>query len=180
MKIVDIVIKNLQDFVDSDEKELNLTLALFLTNDFMKVYNNLINQNNAWTNTKVDDKTRIASNLLIYVQKSSYISHPFMNGTNETIEIDNPNIFMKIYSTNCSQRIVFEFNGSSIEIPKGIYFDGSDECYDYGVGYVINKLGDYLPLEISRLDINSQIIAFSINNKNKTIPINDGLKVTIR
>jgi methionyl-tRNA synthetase len=177
-KIVAFIIK-LQNFVDSDEKELNFTTALNITNDFMRVYNNLINQNNAWINTKVDEKTRIASNLLLYVQKSSYVSRPFINGTNKIIELNNRNIFMKIYSTNCSESIVFESNGNSIEIPREIYFDGSDECYDYGVGYAINKLGDYLSEDNSEIDINTNIIAFSIINTNKTNLINDGLKVKI-
>jgi hypothetical protein len=178
-KIVDFVMK-LQNFVDSNNKGLNSTLALNITNNFMKVYNNLINQNNAWINTTVDEEPEIASNILLYVQKSSYISHPFMNGTNEIIEINNTNIFMKIYSTNCSQRIVFEFNDSSIEIPNEIYFDGNDECYDYGVGYVINKLSSHLFAENSEIEINTNIIAFSINNVNKTVQINNGLNVKIK
>jgi hypothetical protein len=177
-KIVDFIIK-LQNFVDSNEKIINMTLALNITNDFMRVYNNLINQNNAWINTTIDEKLTIASDILLYIQKSSYISRPFMNGTNEIIEFNNRNIFMKIYSTNCSESIVFESNGSSIEIPKGIYFDGSDECYDYGVGYAINILGNYLSAENSEIDINTNIIAFSIINSNKTNLINDGLKVKI-
>jgi len=139
----------------------------------------LINQKNAWINATNDEKKNIASNLLLYVQKSSYISRPFMNGTNEIIEFNNRNIFLKIYSTNCSESIVFESNDNSIEIPKQIYFDGSDECYDYGVGYAINKLGDYLSADNSEIDINTNIIAFSIINTNKTNLINDGLKVKI-
>jgi len=35
-KIVDFIIK-LQNFVDSDEKQLNFTIALNITNDFMRV-----------------------------------------------------------------------------------------------------------------------------------------------
>jgi hypothetical protein len=178
-KIVDFMIK-LQNFVDSDQKELNLILTLNITNDFMRVFNNLINQNNAWINTTVDERPEIASNILVYVQKSSYISRPFMNVTNETIEFNYQNIFMKIYSTNCSERIVFESNGSSIEIPKELHFNGSDECYDYGVGYAINKLGSYLSARNSGFDIDTNIIAFSINNTNKTIQLNGGLKVRIK
>jgi hypothetical protein len=87
---------------------------------------------------------------------------------------------MKIYSTNCSESIVFESNGSSIEIPNGIYFDGSDECYDYGVGYTINKLGSHLSIKNSEIDINTNIIAFSINNANKTIQINNDLNIKIK
>ncbi len=177
--IVDFLM-NLQKFIDSEEIELSLTLAFNMTNDFMKAYNNLINQNNAWINAMDDEKKNIASNLLLYVQKSSYISRPFMNGTNEIIEFNNRNIFLKIYSTNCSESIVFESNGSSIGIPNEIYFDGSDECYDYGIGYAVNKLGDYLSVVNQELDINTKIIAFSINNTNKTISLNDSLKVKIR
>jgi hypothetical protein len=171
-KIVDFMIK-LQNFVDSDQKMLNITSALIITNDFMKVYNNLINQNSAWIQSSVDEKSNIASNLLLFIQKASYISRPFMNGANEIIEFKNRNIFMKIYSTNYSESTVFESNGSSIEIPKGIHFD-------YGVGYAINKLGDYLSAKNSEIDINTNIIAFSIRNTNKTIPINDGLKVRFK
>jgi hypothetical protein len=178
-KIVEFIIK-LQNFVDSNVKELNITSALNVTNDFMKVYNNLINQNNAWINTTDDEKPKIASDILIYIQKSSYISRSFMNGTNEIIEINNRNIFLKIYSTNCSESIVFESNGSSIGIPDKIYFDGSDECYDYGVGYAVNKLGDYLSAGSSGININTNIIAFSINNTNKSNQINNDLKVKIR
>jgi hypothetical protein len=103
-----------------------------------------------------------------------------MNGTNEIIEFNNRNIFLKIYSTNCNESIVFESNGSSIGIPNEIYFDGSDECYDYGVGYAVNKLGDYLSVGNSEIDINTNIIAFSINNTNKSNQINNDLKVNIR
>ncbi len=177
-KIVDFITK-LQNFVDSNEKILNISSALNITNDFMSAYNKLINQNNAWIKTTIDEKPIIASNILLYIQKSSYISRSFMNGTNEIIEFNNQNIFMKIYSTNCSQNIVFESNGSSIEIPNGMYFNGSDECYDYGVGYAINKLGSHLSTKNSEIDIDTNIIAFSINNANKTNLINDGLKVKI-
>jgi hypothetical protein len=177
-KIVYIMIK-LQNFIDSGEIVLNKSMSLKITNDFLNAYNNIINQNNAWINTTVDEKTKIASQLLLYVQKCSYISRLFINDTNEPIEFPNQNILIKIYSTNCSQSIIFESNGSSIEIPNEIYFDGSDECYDYGVGYAINKLGDYLSAGIFGKDINTNIIAFSINNTNKTIQINNGSKVRI-
>jgi len=178
-KIVYFMIR-LQNFIDSGEEVLNISMALKITNDFLNAYNNIINQNNAWINTTVDQKTKIASQLLLYVQKCSYISRLFINETNEIIQFKNQNILVQIYSTNCSQRIIFESNGSSIEIPNEIYFDGSDECYDYGVGYAINKLGDYLSAGISGKDINTNIIAFSINNTNKTIQINNGSKVRIR
>jgi hypothetical protein len=173
-------ITKLQNLIDSNLEKLNLTLALNKINDFMRVYNNLINQNKAWINTTDDEKPKIASDILLYIRKSSFISRPFINGTNEIIEIKNRNIYLKIYSTNCSERIIFESNGSSIEIPKEIHFDGNDECFDYGVGYAVNKLGDYLSVMNQELDINTNIIAFSTNNTNKTIPINDGLKVKIR
>jgi hypothetical protein len=178
-KIVDFIMK-LQNFVDLNNHKMNITIALKITNHFLKAFNNLINQNNAWISTTVDEKTKIASNILLLIQKSSYISRPFMNGTNEINDFNNRNIFMKIYSTNCSEKIIFESNGSSIEIPNGINFDGSDECFDYGVGYAIYKLGDYLSVRNSGLDINTNIIAFGTNNTNETIPINDGLKVRIR
>jgi hypothetical protein len=178
-KIVDFILK-LQNFIDSNEKILNMISALNITNDFMRVYNKLINQNNAWIETSIDDKPIIASDILLYIQKSSYISRPFMNGSNKIIELNNQNVFMKIYSTNCSEKIIFESNGSSIEIPKDIYFDGSDECYDYGVGYTINKLGSHLSTKNLGLDINTNIIAFSINNANKTIQINNDLNIKIR
>jgi hypothetical protein len=178
-KIVDFIIK-LQNFIDSNVKELNITSALKITNDFMGVYDKLINQNNVWIKTTIDDNPTMASDILLYIQKSSYISRPFMNGTNEIIEFKNQNVFMKIYSTNCSEKIIFESNGSSIEIPKDIYLDGSDECYDYGVGYAINKLGSHLSTKNSGLNINTNIIAFSINNADKTIQINNGLNIKIR
>jgi hypothetical protein len=178
-KIVDFMI-NLQNFIDSKNEELNISLALNLTNDFMIAFSNLINQKNPWINTTVDEKSKIASNILLYIQKSSYISRLFMNGTNEIIEFPNKNIFMKIYSTNCSERIIFESNGSSIKIPNELYFNGSDECYDYGVGYSVNKLGSYLSAKNSKIDVNTNIIAFSIYNTNKSIQIDDGLKVKIR
>jgi cell shape-determining protein MreC len=41
-------------------------------------------------------------------------------------------------------------------------------------------LDDYLSAGISGKDINTNIIAFSINNTNKTIQINNGSKVRIR
>jgi hypothetical protein len=176
-KIVDFIIK-LQNFIDSGEKVLNITIALNITNNLMKVYNNLINQNNAWINTTVDEKTTIFSDLLHYVEKSSHISLPFIGNTNETIEFKNQNIFLKIFSPNCSEKIIFESSGSSIEISNDIYFNGSDECYDYGIGYAINKLGDYL--SVGNFGINSNIISLSINNTNKTIQITDEFKARIR
>jgi hypothetical protein len=85
----------LQNFIDSGEKFLKFlefSMALKITNDFLNAYNNIINQNNAWINTTVDQKIKIASQLLLYVQKCSYISRLFINDTNEITEFKNQNI----------------------------------------------------------------------------------------
>ncbi len=93
-KIVYYLMK-LQNFIDSGEKFLKFlefSMALKITNDFLNAYNNIINQNNAWINTTVDQKIKIASQLLLYVQKCSYISRLFINDTNEITEFKNQNI----------------------------------------------------------------------------------------
>jgi hypothetical protein len=177
---IEIFLVKLQEFIYSKNNGMNITIALNITNTFMNVFSNLINQFNAWINATVGEKIELASKLLLHIQNSSFISSQFSDIMNETIEIENRNIFMKIYSKNCREEIIFESNGSSVKIPKGLHFDGNLECYNYSVGYAINKLGIYLSERNADQEINTRIIAFSIKNTNKINQINDGSKVKIR
>jgi hypothetical protein len=178
-EFVDYLVK-LQNFVDSDESEMDFETAFNITKMFLKNYSNLINQNIAWIKTKSLEKAVIASKIMLYIQYTFFTAKPFFNGQNETIIIENKNIFVKIYATNCSEELIFKTNGSSIQIPKDFYFIDSEECYNYSVGYLINRLGDYLSENISELYFNSKIIALSIGNTNNSQDIRDGLKVKIR
>ncbi len=171
--IVDFLMK-LQNFVDSDDKELNFTIALIITNDFMKAYNNLINQNIAWNNTEIEEKTGIASNILLYIQYTAFFLSKFLDKDNNSLRIEKEKIITNIYFTDYSEEIVFTANDSSIIIPKGISLE---EKINSGVGSMIQNLDNYLSNGLNGTQvINTDIIAFSATNSNKTIQITDDKK----
>jgi len=176
--IVDFLMK-LQKFIDSEEIELSLTLALNITNVFMKAYNNLINQNNAWNNTQIEEKTGIASQILLYIQYTAFSLSRFLDKDNNLLRIENENIVTNIYFTDYSADILFAAKSSSILIPKGIKTDELNS--NSGVGSLISGLDNYLMSKINKSHaINTDIIAFSATNSNKTLQLTDNNKIIVR
>ncbi len=176
--IIDLLMK-LQKSIDSEEIELNLTLALNITNDFMKAYNNLINQKYAWNNAEIEEKTGIASQILLYIQYTAFSLSKFLDKDKNSLRIENENIVTNIYFTNYSEEIVFTANDSSIIIPKEISLE--ETTTNSGVGSMIKNLDNYLSNGLNETQvINTDIIAFSATNSNKTIQLKDDKKITVR
>jgi hypothetical protein len=172
-----LVLAKLQSFSDSSV-ESNLESAINITENFLKVFNNLIIQNIAWNNTVIEERTAIASQILLYMQYTAFSLSKFLDKDNNSLRIENENIITNIYFTNYSEEIVFTANDSSIIIPKGISLE---EKTNSGVGSIIKNLDNYLSNGLNGTQIiNTDIIAFSATNSNKTIQIKDDKKITVR
>jgi hypothetical protein len=172
-----LVLAKLQSFSDSSV-ESNLESAINITENFLKAFNNLIIQNIAWNNTVIEERTAIASQILLYMQYTAFSLSKFLDKDNNSLRIENENIITNIYFTNYSEEIVFTANDSSIIIPKGISLE---EKTNSGVGSIIKNLDNYLSNGLNGTQIiNTDIIAFSATNSNKTIQIKDDKKITVR
>jgi hypothetical protein len=173
------IVEKLQDKLNLTEVDLDV--ATNLTTQFIKVFNNLIDQNNAWGNATQAEKTDISSKILINIQFTSFILSCSLNQTKEKEMILTQNIIIETYFSNFEERINFEANKSYITIPSGLNLNIERECRNSSVASLIDKLDNYLLGGIVENQImNSEIISFSLTKDNKTTQINDGLKVKMR
>ncbi len=117
---------------------------LSLSKIFVNVLSILINQINNWDDLSVRQKYDMATSILLHLPNVTSSLKPYFIGTNKSIEIMTRNIFLKIHSTKCTENIIFGLNDSSIEVAHTTYFNESEECYIYLVGYLIDKINDYL------------------------------------
>jgi hypothetical protein len=179
LKDVVTIVEKLQDKLNLTEVDLDV--ATNLTTQFIKVFNNLIDQNKAWDNATQTEKTDISSKILINIQYTSFILSCSLNETKQKEMILTQNIIIETYFSNFEERINFEANKSSITIPSGLNLNIERECRNSSVASLIDKLDNYLSGGIVENQImNSKIIAFSLTKDNKTTQINDGLKVRMR
>ncbi len=178
--IMDSIIE-LQNLVDLHESQINFDNALNLTTNFLQALSNLINQNVAWSNATNDEKSEIASKILLQIQYTSFTLSCNQNTSHKLIEVKNRNLFVNTYHTNLREELIFGANSSSIFIPKGIILDEINTCNNSAFGALINTLDTYLSLGISNEQkINTKILAFSIINASQINKITDGIKVKIR
>ncbi len=178
--IMDSIIE-LQNLVDLHESQINFDNALNLTTNFLQALSNLINQNVAWSNATNDEKSEIASKILLQIQYTSFTLSCNQNTSHKLIEVKNRNLFVNTYHTNLREELIFGANSSSIFIPKGIILDEINTCNNSAFGALINTLDTYLSLGISNEQkINTKILAFSIINASQINQITDGIKVKIR
>jgi hypothetical protein len=75
-EFVDFLVK-LQNFVDSDESEMDFEIAFNITKMFLEIYSNLINQNIAWNKTNSLEKVVIASKIMLYIQYTFFYCETF-------------------------------------------------------------------------------------------------------
>jgi len=131
-------------------------------------------------------KTELASEILLNIQKTSFTLSCKQDQNNQIEEFNFGNIFVKTYHTNFSEKVIFEVNGSSIVIPKEIDLKplktiDDNKCDYSAVGALINKLKEYMLTGMKDQQIiNTEIIAFSITNSDQIFEINDGKKTRIR
>ena len=130
LKDVIEIVGKLQNYVNINSNEINFNNATDLTTKFINVFNNLINQNMAWSNVTDGEKTDISSSVLMNIQFSAFILSYNLNKTKNSRQISEPvftaNIIVNTYLTDFSESFDFEANGSSITIPKGLSFDQKD------------------------------------------------------
>jgi hypothetical protein len=169
-----LVLVELHSFSDSSI-ESNFETSIDITKNFMRVLNNLIIQSLAWNNTKTEERTAIASQILLYIQYTAFSLSKFLDKDNNLLRIENENIVTNIYFTDYSEEIIFTANDSSIVIPKEISLE--EKTTNSGVGTMIKNLGNYLSNGLNGTQIiNTDIIAFSATNSNKTIQLLDDKK----
>ena len=174
------IIKQLQNYVELHNNEIDFSIARNLSINFVNLFSKLINQKNEWNNSTNNEKTEMASDILLYNQFTSFTLSNNQNITNE-LEVISHNNIVKTLHTSFSHEIIFEANESSIIIPKVIYFESNNSCNNSAVGVLINKLGLYLfnGLQDGQ-QINTNIIAFSAIYSIISIQLSNGLKARIR
>jgi hypothetical protein len=127
----------------------------------------------------IEERTEIASKILLYIQYTAFSLSKFLDKDNILSRIENENIVTNIYFTDYSEEIEFTANDSSIIIPEEISLE--ENTTNSGVGSMIKNLDNYLSNGLNGTQIiNTDIIAFSATNSNKTIQIKDDKKITVR
>jgi hypothetical protein len=172
-KTINILTK-LRSFVASNITELDFENAFNITNDLLNAFNYLIPQN-AWISDNSSEKKVIASQVLLQIQYTSFYLCKF----EKFLKFEKEFLISSVYFTDYSEDILFEAKNSSILIPKHINTDESNS--NSGIGSLISHLDNYLinGLNASQ-SINTDIIAFSATNSNKTMQLTDGKKVIVR
>ncbi len=171
--------KRIYEFIKENATVIESEFASDITINSLNIFSHMIDQirNNA-TNS---DRTELASQILLHIQGMAFILSCELNDTNQTQEILNNNIFVKIYRLNINQDLVFKINNSSIRIPRVIISDENKECNNLAIGAFIKGLGTYLIEDLNdEQKINSEILAFSLSNSNGTSFEQNGTKVIIR
>jgi hypothetical protein len=171
--------KRIYEFIKENVTVIESEFASDITINSLNIFSHMIDQirNNA-TNS---DRTELASQILLHIQGMAFILSCELNDTNQTQEILNNNIFVKIYRLNINQDLVFKINNSSIRIPRVIISDENKECNNLAIGAFIKGLGTYLIEDLNdEQKINSEILAFSLSNSNGTSFEQNGTKVIIR
>jgi hypothetical protein len=182
-KLIEVldIIQQVQIFVDN-VTDVNLNNARTYASNIIGTFSNIIDQKYAWINATAEEKTGIASKILLYVQYSSFTLVCSQNLTNKVEEIMNENIRINTFVTNSDEEIEFPINSknSSILIPSGIMLnDTYIKCNNTAIGAVIDKVQDYLLGGINECEqINSNILSFSLTNKTQIVKLSH--EVTIR
>jgi hypothetical protein len=163
------ILDELQIFLNLNEEIFNFTVASDITNHFIFIYSNLINQIDAWNNATFEDKIEIASKILLNIQHTALITSSFKNGSNKTMRLETQNIIMSINYQNLKIPPLFPANGSSISssIFNRTVSNYCEECFIYG--YLVNRLGNYLSDNLgNELKLNTKIISSGIESANSS------------
>jgi hypothetical protein len=179
LEIIVDFLANLQDFLILDKTILNFTEAFKIKNDFVRLSNILINQNNVWINTTAQEKTETASKLLQLIENSAFMPCFNKSHSNYTREFETENIFEQTYPKESKKNIFFQFNGSSISVPVKNDSYVNKECFTFGVGYLIKQVGKYISVNFDK-KVNTEIISFVIGNANESRQIVDNTDLKIR
>jgi len=180
IKDVILIIEKLHQFVNN-LTDIDSSTATNLTKGFINVFNNLIDQNQAWENTSRTEITAIASKVLINIQYSAFIMSCHLNKTDQYERIIMKNIIVDTYLTDFEEQIDFEANDSLISVPGGLEIDQENMCNNSSIASLIDKLDNYLLGGMNNNQmINTKIIGFSLTNDNKTNQINNNKKVRMR
>ena len=176
MRLVEI----LYSLIDINHEELEYENALNLTTNFINLFNNLINQKNSWNYMTNSEMNEIASQILLYIQFTSFILSCNQYNSHTNV-ISNENIIVETYNIDFSEDIIFDANGSYITIPKNFNNISNTICNNSAVAALINKLYSFLLNGLQdEQQINTNIIAFSATNSNESIELSDGLKASIK
>jgi hypothetical protein len=181
------IIEKLQYSIDMNEVN-ELSDAHKFTSNTVESCSILLDKTDAWDNTRSDDKTKLASEILKYVQYSAFtlgcLKNKNTRSESQRIVAENGYIVMDTFTLDHENPIHFAVNDSSITIPAGI--DSKENrpsnCPEgTAIGAVFDKLSTYLSAHLNDSDhkINSNIAAFSYTNRTISVPLPDGLKVKI-
>ena len=123
----------------------------------------------------------MSSNILHYIQRTGFTlgcRPDIRNGT--TIKINKPNIVIKTFTMDYESQTKFTVNGkdSSVTIPAGIperkLFGNCNK--GTAVGSMFDKLSRYLSDHLEdNFEINSNIVAFSIDNSTESTELPEDL-----
>ena len=180
-KVNKIVVK-LEDFLK--DTTIESFVAQNISESFVQVYSQTIDQSLAWDNGTGIERRNTASQVLLHIQRTAFLTNCYLNSENNSKEFFSNNLYEKLLF-NLTESIVFEYNSSSISIPPISDFgniETEDSCRgDSSMGALISTLDDYLNEGLDHsLRINSEIIAFSLRNSNESHSIENNSYVRVR
>ncbi|CAG2103283.1 unnamed protein product, partial [Medioppia subpectinata] len=182
-KVMSVVI-NMQDFMQQTVSGIVPTVAVNVSDNFVHTFSQVIDQSRAWSDGVATDRLTTASQMLRYIQYTAFSSNCYLSPLNDTKEFLSKNLIQKHYYNKTNDKILFEYNSSSILIPDGVVFKDanySKSCQsNTDFGALIQGLEKHLSTDlVDTQTINTEIIAFSINNANGTHQLNDGKNVRV-
>ena len=182
---VNKIIRNINLFLNEKYSDLDAIITKVITNSSVQIFSKTLDQTIAWNNGTDSERTEAASEILTLIQSTSFILNCYLSEENNSSDFISDNLYEKQFF-NFSEKIFFEYNSSSISVPEISYFENIEEelrsCKkDSSLGAVIRKLNNYMNESLRENQrMNTELMAFSIRNTNKTHPLRDGQTVKIK
>ena len=176
------VISKVQDYVNS-ANDTDLGKLYIYSSTIVETFTHIMDQKQAWVNSTANEKTILASKILIGTQSSSYALSLQQNSTENFVEIKNNDFYINTFYTDSSQGLIFpnkKKNFSTIFIPPNTMFVNSTlERNSTAIGAIISNLNGYMTANLEEYhEINSDILSFSLTNSSERILLNQDVKIT--
>ena len=179
-KVIKIVIK-FENFLKNSTIES--LIAQNLSQSLVRLFSQTIDQRQAWSDGTGIEKRGTASQVLLHIQRTAFITNCYLSSENISKEFFSNNLYEKLFF-NFTESIFFEYNSSSISVPQKSDFEDmspvEDSCRaDSSMGALIKALSEYLSEGLIGT-MNSEIIAFSLRNSNQSHSLKDNSYVRVR
>jgi hypothetical protein len=147
----------------------------------IRTLSNILEQKYAWINSTVDQKLRTSSDILTNIQFAGFMVAHQQDIDHKIETINSKNILLNTFYFDSSDEILFPNNASheicSINIPREIKTNNNTEFNHAAVGALIHKIREYLTGNNENIEINSEVLLFSLSEGFETTQLNKEVKI---